>query len=61
MTKHILLYNFNICYRIYMYLKLTEKNGISMPDANTMHLIIYIFQQELLPHVYYFTIDSYGK
>ena len=30
MIKHILPYNFNICYRIY--LKLAELNGIGMPD-----------------------------
>ena len=35
MTEHILPYNFNICYRIY--LKVTEINGLGMPDAIIMH------------------------
>ena len=32
MNKHIWPYTFNMCYRIY--LKLTEINGIGMPNAN---------------------------
>ena len=35
MTKHILPYNFNICYSIY--LKLTDEIGIGMTGANIMH------------------------
>ena len=35
MTEHILPYNFNIFYRIY--LKVTEINGLGMPDAIIMH------------------------
>ena len=35
MNEHILPYNFNICYRIY--LKNTEINGLGMPDAIIMH------------------------
>ena len=34
-TKLILPYNYNICYRIY--LKLTEINGIGMPNVNIIH------------------------
>ena len=47
MTEHILPYNFNICYRIY--LKVTEINGPGMPDAIIMHYTLHIFQQEVLP------------
>ena len=35
MTKHILPSNFHICYRIY--LKLTEINGIGMPETIMVH------------------------
>ena len=35
MTKHILSFNFNICYPIY--LKLIEMNGIGIPDAIVMN------------------------
>ena len=35
MTKQSLPYDFNISYSIY--LKLTEINGIGMPDANSKH------------------------
>ena len=58
MTKHILPYNFNICYCIY--LKLTDVSGIGMTGAN-MHNTILNYQQELLPLFYLFTIVLYGK
>ena len=35
MTKPILSYNFNICYRIYP--KLSGINGLGLPDALIMH------------------------
>ena len=54
MTKHKLPCNYRI------YLKLIEINGIGMPDANIMNLIIYISHEELLP-IYYFIIVLYGK
>ena len=46
MTTHILPYNFNICYGIY--LKLTDVSGIGMQDANIMYQTFDKFQQELL-------------
>ena len=34
-TKHMLPYNFNNCYGIY--LKLTDINGVGMPGTNKLH------------------------
>ena len=59
MTKHILPYNCNIYYRIY--LKLIEINGIGMLGAIMMNLLIYIFQQELLPLIIILPLFYMGK
>ena len=59
MTKHILPYNFNICYGIY--LKITGINGLSMPGANKCIKAIYKFQQELLPLFIILPLFCMGK
>ena len=59
MTKHFLPYNCNICYRIY--LKIIEINRIGMLGAIKMNLLMYIFQQELLPLILIFPLFCMGK
>ena len=49
MTKPILPYNVNMNYHIDR--KLTEINGIGIPDTIMVNLSIYIFQQMLLPQI----------
>ena len=58
-TKHILPYNFNICYRIY--LNFTEINGIGMPDAIMINETIEIFQQELVSLIIILPLFYMGK
>ena len=60
MSDHILPYNFNICYRIY--LKVTEINGLGIPDSIIMHFknSPHISARGTAP-VYYFTIVLYEK
>ena len=58
-TKHILPYNFNICYRIY--LNFTEINGIGMPDAIMINETIDIFKQEVLSLIIILPLFYMGK
>ena len=60
MSEHILPYNFNICYRIY--LKVTEIKRIGMPDAIIMRFknSLHISARGTAP-VYDFTIVLYEK
>ena len=59
MTKHILPYNSNICYSIY--LKLTDINGLGMPGTNKVHWTIYKIRQELLPLFIILPLFCMGK
>ena len=60
MSEHILPYNFNIWYRIY--LKVIEIKTLGMPDAIIMHFknSLHISARGTAP-VHYFTIVSYEK
>ena len=59
MTKHNLSYKFNMCYHIY--LKLTEINGIGMPEASNNALNDLNISARVTAPVYYFTIVLFGK